>query len=164
MSRKLRFVPIAAVTIFVALAAAGCGGSGSTSSHKLTALVNVADPICQKVAVKRESVNAALRAAGSSSAQSLQVLAREAPAVATLEHAAVQLLGTLKQAGSESKEWKTILLGMRLLAEDTTQLASAAKRNDIEEVHRIDSGGKTLREKLATIAKDSGFSYCGVSS
>ena len=161
MSNRLRFAPIAAVTVLIALAAAGCG---SSQPHKISALVTTADPVCHKVSVKREAANAALHEASSSTTKSLQVLAKVAPGIALVEHNAVAVLSKLKPSASEATEWDAILLGMRLLAEDTTKLATAAKADDIAEVHSIDANGKQLQEKLAVIAKRNGFSYCGVSS
>jgi hypothetical protein len=160
MSQKLRFILIPAVAALAAIAATGCG---SSQSHK-SALVAAADPICQKVAEQREAANSTLRGASSSTAKTLQVLTRIAPEIATIEHNAVSTLSKLKPPASEAHEWPTILVGMRLLADDTTKLAAAAKANNIEEVRTIDTHGRELRERLAAIAKRSGFSYCGISS
>jgi hypothetical protein len=160
MSQRLRFAPIAAVIVLAALAA----GCGSSQSHKPSALVTAADPICQKVAAQREAANSALHGVSHSTTKTLRILARIAPSVATIEHNAVVTLSKLKPSSSEAHEWTTILLGMRLLAEDTTKLATAAKANNIAEVHHIDASGKQLRERLAVIAKRNGFSYCGVTS
>jgi hypothetical protein len=163
MSNRLRFAPIAAVTVLTALAAAGCGSS-SSQPHKTSALVATADPVCHKVAVKREAANAALHEVSSSSTKTLQVLARVAPGIASVEHNAVVVLSKLKPSASEATEWDAILLGMRLLAEDTTKLAAAAHANNLIEVRHIDTNGKQLQEKLAVIAKRNGFAYCGVTS
>lgn len=162
MSQKPRIAPLAAFAVFLMLAATGCGSSNSGSSTN--ALVAAADPICHKVAVEREKANAALSAVSSSSTKTLQVLAKVAPGVAAVEHSAVATLGALKQSGSQSKDWQTMLVGMRLLANDTSQLATAAKANNLEAVHKITAGGKQVREKLTVIAKSEGFTYCGITS
>jgi|GEM_PF-6025467 hypothetical protein len=165
MSKRLRFAPIAAATVLTALLAAGCGSSNSSGQpHKTSALVATADPVCQKVAVKREAANAALHEVSSSTTKTLQVLAKVAPGIASVENSAVATLSKLKPTTAEETEWDAILLGMRLLAEDTTKLAAAAKADNINEVHRIDTAGKQLQEKLAVIAKRNGFAYCGVTS
>jgi hypothetical protein len=149
--------------VLTALAAAGCGSS-SSQPHKTSALVATADPVCHKITVKREAANAALHEVSSSTTKTLHVLAQVAPGVASVENNAVTVLSKLKPSSAEATEWDAILLGMRLLAGDTSRLAAAAKANDIAEVHSVDAAGKQLQEKLAVIAKRNGFSYCGISS
>jgi hypothetical protein len=162
MSQKRRIAALAALAVFLVLAAAGCGSSNSGSSSK--ALVAAADPICHKVAVQREKANAALSAASSSSTQTLKVLAQVAPGVAAIEHSAVSELSNLRQSGYHSKAWQTLLTGMRLLANDTTKLATYAKTKDLGAVHSVIASGKQIRDQLTVIAKNQGFTYCGSTS
>jgi hypothetical protein len=161
MPHRFRFAPIALVTMLVALAAAGCG---SSQPHKLSALVTAADPICKEVAEKRAAANAALQNVSSSTAKSLALLAKLAPGVAKVEHEEAVTLDALKQNGSASQDWKTILTGMQQLANDTTQLAADAKAGNITAVHSVIASGRTIQQKLAVIAERDGFTYCGRTS
>jgi hypothetical protein len=154
MSQKLRLVPIAAIA---AIAAAGCG----SQSHKPSPLVAAADPICQTVAAQTASANAALREVSTSTAKTLHVLARVAPGIASSEHRAVDMLGALRQSGSQTDDWHTMLLGLRQLADVSTQLAAAARAKNLGDIHQIIAGGVKIQRELAIIAARDGFAYCG---
>jgi hypothetical protein len=159
MSKKRHLVSIAAL---IALAAAGCGsGSHQPSSSPLVA---AADPICQKVNANSAKANAQLRKASKSTAGQLRVLARVAPTIAAEEHTAVDQLGALKQSGSQSEDWHTLLLGMRELADDSSKLATAAKAKDAGAIQAIVAGGVKIEQKLAVVAEREGFAYCGRTS
>jgi diaminopimelate decarboxylase len=160
MSKKRRLASTAALTAFIALAAAGCG----SQSHQPSPLVAAADPICQKVNTNSANANAELRKASTSTADTLRVLARVAPTIAAEEHAAVDQLGALKQSGSQTEDWHTLLLGMRELADDSSKLATAAKAKDIAAIHTIVAGGVKIQQKLAVVAEREGFAYCGRTS
>jgi hypothetical protein len=148
----------------------GCGGGSNTSSSAASkppaSLVAAADPICKAVAGKREAANAALREVAQSTAKTLQVLAQVAPGVAGDQRHEVSVLRALKLTGaaSHSKDWQTMLLGLELLAADTTQLAVQAKAKDITAVHKIVLEGHKVQQKLTVIAARDGFTYCGRTS
>jgi hypothetical protein len=160
MPRKLRLALIAAV---VAIAAAGCGSSGSGPLARAQ-LVAKADPICEQIAAKRSSANAAVNKPGFSSAKILQVLARLAPPVAKFEHEAIVRLRTLKPAASMSSDWQKLLVGMEQLADDATQIGVRAKANDYKGVVSLNTSGRKVREQITTIATRDGFTYCGRTS
>jgi hypothetical protein len=159
MPRKLRPALIAAV---VAIAAAGCGSSSGPLVK--AQLVAKADPICEQVAAKRSTANAAANKAGFSSAKTLQVLARLAPPVAKLEHEAIVRLRTLKPPASMTSDWQKLLAGMEQLADDATQIGVRAKANDYQGVVSLNTSGRKVREKITKIATRDGFTYCGRTS
>jgi hypothetical protein len=161
MSRKLELAPIAMLAV---LAAAGCGsqshGRPSQSQGRST-LLAAADPICQRASVKTAAANAALRQVSASTAKTLQVLQQLAPGIAAEEQRAAYALGTLRQSGSQTNDWQTMLLDMRTLANKDTQLAAAAAAKNIGAINRIVTGGLQVQRKLTVIAERDGFAYCG---
>jgi hypothetical protein len=157
MRHRTRFVPIIAVAAF---AASGCG----SQSHTRSKLVAVADPVCQKVAEKREAANAALQTVAASSTKTLKVLARVAPIVASYEHNEVLLLSNLKAPASQAKDWQEMLTGMRELANDSTQLGIEAKAKKLGAVREIDLRGRIVQQRIGAIATRDGFTFCGRTS
>jgi hypothetical protein len=158
MPHKLRFAPFAAI---LAIAAAGCGSSGGSARAQLVAQ---ADPVCKQVAAQRLAANTAVGKVGTSTAKTLQALARLAPAVAVDEHQAVARLRALKAPSSLADDWQLLLTGMQQLADDTTRIAADSKAKNYKEVEAITSSGRRLRQQLTVIAARDGFSYCGRTS
>lgn len=161
MSRTSRLAP---VLIFAALLAAGCGGSGHTTTAGRTALVAQADPICKQVSLKRTAANEALGKAGYSSKKELEILARVAPPVAADEQQAVERLRTLKAPASLSADWQQMLAGIQELADDAKKIATEAKANNLNGVKSTTASGQQVRQQLTTLAGRLGFSYCGRTS
>jgi len=170
MSHRFQFVPIAAVSALVALVAAGCGGQSHQGSslaesaappQSYAALVAAADPICKKVAASSASANEALAKVSTSTAKTLQLLARVVPGIAAEEQDAIAALGALKQSGSQTHDWQTMLLYLRQLADGSKQLGAAAKAKDLEATHKITANGVQIQQKLGVIAARDGFAYCG---
>jgi hypothetical protein len=158
MPRKLRLAPIAAV---VALAAAGCGGSSSTTKAKLVA---EADTICKRIAVERTAANSQLSKTTESTAKTLQTLARIAPPVAAEEQQAIVRLRALKAPSSISADWRKMLAGMEQLADDAAEIGTHAKAKDYKGVVSLTDSGRRLRQALTQIAVRDGFTYCGRTS
>ena len=172
MSQRLRFVPTASVTALIALAAAGCGGGGSSPpsssvaevtqpTKTYAALVAAADPICKKIAVKSAKANASLAKVSGSAAKTLLVLARVVPRIAKEDQKAVKALGALEQSGSQTQDWHTMLLYLRELANNSAELATAAKAENLLVIHVVTARGQAIQKKLGVIAKRDGFAYCG---
>jgi hypothetical protein len=159
MYRMLRLAP---VLILLAIAAAGCGGSGSAPTRQ--SFVAQADPICRQVSIVRNSANAAVNKASPSTAKELTVLARVAPSVAADEQQAIAKLRTLTPPSSLSGDWHTLLTGMQQLAGDAGQIATGAKVRNFTEVKSITDSGRQLRQQLTAIATRDGFAYCGRTS
>lgn len=162
---------VALVVLACVLACAGCGsqsqaGSGHTTpvaqaGHGRSKLVAAADPVCKRVAERRKADNEAVRAASKSSAETLHVLARLAPGLAAEQHSLARFLSTQKPGASEAHDWQAMVAGVRQLADDTTQIAAAAKTSDLAAVHSIDASGRLVQKRLAVIAARDGFTYCG---
>lgn len=158
MPRTLRLAPIMAV---IAIAAAGCGGSKATATK--ASLVAQADPICKQISVARSAANAALTKATTATSK-LQILAKRAPAVAVEEQQAVVRLRALKAPTALAADWQQLLAGMQQLAQDTTQIATDAKANNLKSIETLTSSGRKVREKLTALANRFGFVYCGRTS
>ncbi len=164
MPRKFHLAPIA---VIAAIAVAGCGSSTNTTSTAASnvaaakPLVAQADPICKLVATKREAANAALHGTSKST---LEKLARLAPKVSVIEHQALTQLRALKAPAAVAQEWQQMLAGIQQLADDTAQLATYAKANNLKKVESLTASGRELRTKLTAIAEHDGFSYCGRTS
>jgi hypothetical protein len=158
MPGKSRSLPSGALCAALATLAAGCGGGGSHPAG----LVAQADPICKQVATRRTAANAALSATkDASSKRRLALLARLAPEIEAIEQQAVEKLRALKPSSAQSSDWKRLLAGIEQLTSDTGKLASAAKAGNENEVKKVDTSGRTLREELTAIAARDGFQYCG---
>jgi hypothetical protein len=157
MPRKLRLVPIA---IVIATAVTGCGGSTSGNAK----FVAEADPICKQTLAKRTAANSEVSKVSSSTAKILAALARVAPPVAADEHHAITQLRALKAPASLSTDWRRLLAGMEVLANDATQIGEHAKAHDYEAIVSITASGNKLREGLIPIAAREGFTYCGRTS
>jgi hypothetical protein len=158
MPRKLRLAPVALV---IALVAAGCGSSSDTGASKLVA---EADPICKQVSVERTAANTAVSNASSSTAKTLQVLARVAPPVAADEQRAIVRLRALKAPASLASDWQKLLAGMEQLANDATKIGADAKSGHYKDVTLLTANGRTVREQITAIATRDGFTYCGRTS
>jgi hypothetical protein len=156
-SQKLR---LAAVAALAAIAATGCGAAGQSQSP----FVAQADPICKQVALRRLAANEGLRGKSASRARSLEALARVAPGVAAYERQALDRLRALKAPPSLVNGWRLLLAGMRVLANDTAQIGVDAKAKNYKAVQSIVSSGQRLRQQLAVVATEHGFSYCGRTS
>jgi hypothetical protein len=161
MPRKLRLAPFALV---LALVAAGCGSSGSSSSTGAAKLVAAADPICKQVSVARAAANTAVTSAGTSTSKTLQALARFAPPVAVDEHQAIVRLRTINAPAALSSDWQKLLSGMEQLANDTTAIGNDAKAGKYAVITTITTSARKLRDQLTEIATHDGFAYCGRSS
>lgn len=164
MSRTLRLAPVLTV---LAVLAAGCGGSSSTSGSNTSSRTNFvaqSDPICKQVSLERTAANKAVETAHSSTTKELAVLARVAPAVAADENQAILRLRSLKPPSSLTSDWQILLTGMQQLASDTTQIASDAKANKLKDVESVTSSGRKVRQQLTEIATRDGFTYCGRTS
>ncbi len=158
MPRTLRLAPIAVV---VALAVAGCGTSGSNANAKFVA---EADPICKQTLAKRSTANSEVSKVGSSTTKTLAVLARVAPPVAAEEHHAIAQLRALKAPASLSTDWRQLLAGMEVLANDASQIGEHAKAHDYAAIVSLTASGRKIREGLIPIAVQGGFTYCGRTS
>jgi hypothetical protein len=157
MPRKLRLVPIA---IVIATAVAGCGSSTSGNAK----FVAEADPICKQTLAKRSTANAEVSKVSSSTAKILAVLARVAPPVAAEDHHAITRLQALKAPASLSTDWRQLLAGMEVLANDATQIGEHAKTHDYGAIVSLTASGNKVREGLIPIAAHDGFAYCGRTS
>jgi hypothetical protein len=157
-----RMPRLAPVLILVAIAAAGCGGSGSSPTRQ--SFVAQADPICKQVSIVRSSANAAVNHVSPSTVKELSVLARVAPSVASDEQQAVAKLRTLTPPSSLSGDWRTLLTGMQQLAGDAAQIGAGAKAQNFSEVKSITDSGRQLRQQLTASATRDGFAYCGRTS
>jgi hypothetical protein len=160
MSLKPCAIPLAMLAV---VALTGCGGSSPTTLTRAE-LVAHADPVCKQVSARRSAANDELTKAGATSAKGLQLLARVAPGIAAYEHQAVDQLRTLKAPTTLTSEWRQMLTGMQTLADDTSQIGVEAKANKLKKVESITSSGRSVREKLTTIAARDGFTYCGRTS
>jgi hypothetical protein len=160
MPRKLRLAPIAVV---VALAVAGCGSSSSSKSGNAK-FVAEADPICEHTLAKRTTANSEVSKVSTSTAKTLAVLARVAPPVAAEEHQAIAQLRALKAPASLNSDWRQLLAGMEVLANDATQIGAHAKASEYKAVLSLTASGRKVREGLIPIAARDGFAYCGRTS
>jgi hypothetical protein len=160
MSLKRRAIPLAMLAV---IALAGCGGSSSKTLTRAE-LVAHADPICKQVATRRTTANEQLNKAGATSAKGLQLLAQVAPGVAAYEHEAIDRLRTLKAPTTLTNDWQQLLAGMQTLADDAAQIGVQAKAKQLKRVESITKSGRSVREKLTTIATRDGFTYCGRTS
>jgi hypothetical protein len=160
MSYKPCAIPLA---MLAALAVAGCGGAGSKTLTRAE-LVAHADPVCKQVSTRRTAANEELSKAGATSAKGLRLLARVAPGIATYEHQAVDQLRALKAPATLTSDWQQLLAGMQTLADDAAQIGVEAKADKLKKVESITSSGRSVREKLTTIASRDGFAYCGRTS
>ncbi len=188
MSSRASVAPVVALVVLVCV---GCGsqshthtGSGHSKSltaavaqaahgllneslaaqlagHPRSKLVALADPACKRVAERRKDDNAAVRAASKSTAETLHALVRLAPGLAEEERDLARFLGAQKPSASEAHDWQAMVAGVRRLADDSTQIAVAAKANDVAAVHSVDVSGRLVRKQLAVIAGREGFAYCG---
>lgn len=158
MPRKLRLVPIAVV---VALAVAGCGSSSKSGNAKFVA---EADPICKQTLAERTTANSEVSKVSSSTAKTLAVLARVAPPVAVDEHQAIARLQALKPPASLSTDWRQMLAGIEVLANDATQIGEHARAHDYKAIVSLTASGRKVRETLIPIASRDGFTYCGRTS
>jgi hypothetical protein len=157
----------AVLCTLVAALTAGCGGGSSSAagpgrelSPAAAKLVAQADPICKKVELRRTAVNQKLHSALSTRARHA-VLAEMAPELRSYELGALGKLRTLQVAPPLASEWRTMLAGMRVLAEDAGGLATAAKTSGETAVQAVVAKERKLRRELAVIAERIGFSYCG---
>jgi hypothetical protein len=157
-----RIPRLAPLLILVAIAAAGCGSSGSSPTRQ--SFVAQADPICKQVSSERSAANAAVNKVSPSTTKELIVLAKVAPSVAADEEQAVVKLRALTPPSSLSGSWNTLLAGMKQLADDATHTAVDAKAGKLEEVKSITASGRQLRQQLTAIATRDGFVYCGRTS
>ncbi len=161
MPYKLRLAALATSAALCACAA-GCGGSSQTASNPQ--LVAQADAICKTVAAKRSAANAKLHSTATSTSKSLKTLAQVAPVMALEERRAIDRLAALQTPISSASEWRLMITGLRLLANNASQLALDAKANSIGRVQKTDAEGRQVRQRLDAIAARNGFTYCGRAS
>jgi hypothetical protein len=150
----------ALLSLFVAVAMAGCGGQTARGRF-----VAQADAICKQVAARRLAANAALSKAGSkSSTHALDALAQIAPGVGAYEHDAVLRLSALKAPASMAQEWQKMLAGIDRLASNTTRLGADAKAKNVKAGQALLVNSQRVHQELTTLAARDGFTYCGRTS
>jgi hypothetical protein len=152
---------IAALTLAVLLAAAGCGGSskseapgsGSSVTSVATArLIATADAICERLDARLARTTPVHLDS--------RTIARSAPQNAALERAALTELGKLAPPASLADDWKQIIAYRRTLADELARLGRYAKANDTRAVKALAVSKKRVHEKLFALAARDGFRVC----
>jgi len=158
---RSRPCPIAAVTLAVVLAAAGCGGSsksgstgsGSSGTSAATArLIATADAICERLDARLASTT--------SVHLDSRTIARSAPQNAALERAALTELAKLARPASLADDWRQIIAYRLTLADELARLGRYAKANDTRAVKAVAVSKRRVHEKLFALATHDGFHVC----
>jgi hypothetical protein len=164
---------LAALALAVtALAVSGCGGSTKSSSQTAlstptatspktepanstgplnrAALVAKADAICRGVNAKRATVHLTTN----------QQIIRELPHVAAYERAEIAELGKLTPPASMASDWQEILVGNRILAENTAKVAEYTKADNVTAAHALMTTTTQAENQMIATAQRDGFKDC----
>jgi hypothetical protein len=152
---------IALVAVAATLIFAGCGSAGGSgaSSSAGSRMIAQADAICKELNAHRKAANNKVGAVTSVSA--LPKVAAVAPGLATFERGRIAELRTLSAPASISEDWRKILAGTQLLAEDAAKLGIEAKAANLKAVERVIHTDQQKERELITIAITAGFKHCG---
>lgn len=160
------------------LAVSGCGGSSKTTSTETasakvapaptesakpeptptesakpltrTDLITRGDAICGRVNLKRTTtpvVNG-------------RDFARIVPEIAAYEQAAVAEMAKLIPPASMTNDWKRIVAGTQVIADDTTKVGEYAVANKLQAARPLYLSGTKIQKRILIIAKRDGFKEC----
>jgi hypothetical protein len=165
--------PIATLMLAtVMLAASGCGGSSKSSSQAALStqtasptqaespasnaplsraeLITKADAICKGVNAKRATVHL----------RTNQDFVRTLPQVAAYERSEIAELSKLTPPSSMATDWREILAGNRMIAENTAKVAEYTKANNISGAHTLLVSATQAQDQLTATAQRDGFKAC----
>jgi hypothetical protein len=142
-----------AAVVLTAMALTVCGGCGASSKPLTRAeLTAKADAICKRVSAKLATVN--------KQASNQQGIAQVAPRLASFEQTELAELSKLTPPSELANDWKTIVAGAQMLAENTAKLGEYAQAKDVKGAQGlIGSSERTQRQMLATVRRD-GLTAC----
>ncbi len=158
--------PAAVATMIAVLLAAGCGGSGKSTSDGSTAsasakspMVAHADAICKTLNKHRQAANKEVGAV--TSVASLKKVAEVAPFLQAFEHNALVELRKLTPPSELASTWRKILAGIELLADHAGKLGTAASAKNLKAVEVLIHEDQKREKALIPLAAKAGFKHCG---
>lgn len=166
MTNVLRptITPAAVATAIAVLLAAGCGGSGKSTSNGAAAsagspMVVRADAICKALNERRQAINKELGAVTSVAA--LKKVAEIAPFLQAFEHNALIELRKLTPPSELAPAWQKIIAGTGLWSDHAGKLGVAATAKDLKAVEALIQEDRKSEQQLAPVAIKAGFKHCG---
>jgi hypothetical protein len=157
-----------------ALAASGCGGSGTTAAGKAGGVVvasqqvSVSSPVgpalAQPVFVSRADAickrrNAAIDAVKLSGGTAASIV-RFASQSTSLEQAAFLELGKLSPPATMAASWRQLLGYNRELLEDVIQLEEYGRHKESKPIAALSQSAKAVKAQLLAAGTRDGFKYC----
>jgi hypothetical protein len=151
---------VTALTLAVALAIAGCGGSSKSETASTgetgqaltrTELIAKADTICRRVSVERASMP---------KIKSRQDYGRVLPRVAAIEQAAVAELGKLAPPAPIVADWRQIVTADRTLAGDTGVFGQYVASGNTRGARALLRTAIEVQRPMAVTAKHDGLTDC----
>lgn len=154
MLQTLQALVVPLVLMTMASVTTGCGGSSESQSLTRAELIAKADTICK-------NLHAKIHANGSSTSQEI---IRKVPQNASYEQTALSELRKLQPPTSIANDWKQILNGNQVLADDTVKLGRTAAEGHIQLAKPLISAAQRVQQQVLLTAKHDGFDDCAKAS
>jgi hypothetical protein len=115
-----------------------------------SALIARADKVCARVNARRKTTTVS----------SIQTYVQLLPPLAAYEKAAAVEMSALTPPDSMTRDWRVIVAGNKLLAENTAKLAEYAGAKDLGGARPLAAATSVMQQRVASTAHKDGFKDC----